>query len=487
MNILDTLISAISVENILHVGSSIYPIIGAFLIAALGYILGAVKIKGISLGTAGVFLVAIAFGCIFLIKGLGNVDGLKYFYIGNSGTSTYKFIQNMGLVLFVTAVGFVAGPKFFRDLKRNAKSYVTLGIVITLSGLIVAVLFALIPGIGSDFSAGILSGALTSTPGFSAASEAAVSKNLDTTMVSLGHAIAYPFGVVGVVLFVQIIPKILKVDKQKELALMHTQFDKKTKKSKKQQLKTNSSALDSQDVQLQSEGEILGESNYDSEDSGNEPLQNEPQTEEQSFEHPRHKKIKKYFEIDPLGFALFAIAILLGVFVGSISIPISSKGYQGATFSLGNTGGPLLVALILGHFGHIGKLSLKVPDKTLKEFRELGLMLFLIGAGVDGGASLVSKISSGNFDGMVVLYGFMAGILMTIVPMVVGFVFAKHVLKLPLFNNLGSVTGGMTSTPALGALVASSGTEDVANAYAATYPIALILVVLGCNLMVSLI
>jgi hypothetical protein len=67
---------------------------------------------------------------------------------------------------------------------------------------------------------------------------------------------------------------------------------------------------------------------------------------------------------------------------------------------------------------------------------------------------------------------------MTIVPMVVGFFFAKYVLKLSLLNNLGSITGGMTSTPALGTLINVSGTEDVAAAYAATYPVALIAVVL---------
>ena len=71
--------------------------------------------------------------------------------------------------------------------------------------------------------------------------------------------------------------------------------------------------------------------------------------------------------------------------------------------------------------------------------------------------------------------------------MFAGFFFAKYVLKLPLFNNLGSITGGMTSTPALGTLVQVSGTDDVAGAYAATYPIALILIVVASNLMVSFI
>ena len=68
---------------------------------------------------------------------------------------------------------------------------------------------------------------------------------------------------------------------------------------------------------------------------------------------------------------------------------------------------------------------------------------------------------------------------MTIVPMIVGYLFAKYVLKLSLLNNLGSITGGMTSTPALGTLIGVTKTDDVASASAATYPIALVMVVLS--------
>ena len=70
--------------------------------------------------------------------------------------------------------------------------------------------------------------------------------------------------------------------------------------------------------------------------------------------------------------------------------------------------------------------------------------------------------------------------------MIVGFLFAKYVLKLSLLNNLGSVCGGMTSTPALGTLINVCKTDDVASAYAATYPIALISVVLVAQLLIIL-
>ncbi len=406
----------------LNISSLTAVLFGTFLIAALGYLIGSVKIKGVSLGTAGVFLVALAFGFLFAAKFMA--DGvLEGFYIQDESSTMYKYykeIDSIGLVLFVTAVGYIAGPTFFRNLKKNAKSYCLLGTIIIGTGVVVAVLFALIPGIGSPFSAGVLSGALTSTPAFSAAEAAA---GADGALVALGHAIAYPFGVVGVVLFVQLVPKIMKVDNAEEIRKMQ------------------SSSLDAKK-------EYTG----------------------------------KIFDIDEFGLAAFGIAVVLGLILGNISINVGD-----VKLSLGNTGGPLIVALIMGHFGRIGKLNFKVPEHTLKVFREFGLMLFLIGAGVRGGVSLMAKIYGGNFNVMLIPYGFIAGALMTVLPMFAGFFFAKYVLKLPLFNNLGSITGGMTSTPALGTLVQVSGTDDVAGAYAATYPIALILVVVASNLMVSFI
>ena len=137
----------------------------------------------------------------------------------------------------------------------------------------------------------------------------------------------------------------------------------------------------------------------------------------------------------------------------------------------------MLVSLVLGHFGRIGKVSIMPAASTLKLFRELGLVLFLVGAGIPGGAEFVA-----NFDPMYFVYG----IIMTILPLLIGYLFAKYVLKLSLLNNLGSITGGMTSTPALGTLIGTAGTEDVASAYAATYPIALIAVVLVSQFLIIL-
>ena len=130
--------------------------------------------------------------------------------------------------------------------------------------------------------------------------------------------------------------------------------------------------------------------------------------------------------------------------------------------------------MLIGHFGHIGPIDCRIGKDTLKFFRELGLVLFLIGAGVPGGVNFVSNVKVSYF-----LYG----ALMTLLPMLVGFLLAKYVFKLSVFNNLGSITGGMTSTPALGALISTAGTDDVSSAYALTYPVALVCVVLAAKIL----
>lgn len=401
---------------------------GAFLVAFLGYALGYVQVKGLSLGTAGVFLVALLFGYLCTLPGLENIPLLSKFYIGESSDavmSGYGFLGDIGLVLFVTAVGFIAGPNFFRNLKKNVKSYVPLGAIIIVSGALAAVLFALIPGIGSAFSTGILSGALTSTPAFSAAKQVAEASG-QAGLVSLGQAIAYPFGVIGVVLFVQVMPKILKADIAKE----------------RESLKIAKPEGTASAAKAEKEHELL----------------------------------------DEFGFASFGIAVILGILLGAIKIPLTGDGFDGACFSLGNTGGPLIVALICGHFGHFGKLNLRVPPQVVKVFREFGLMLFLLGAGVEGGVELVAQIQASEYGAMLILYGFIAGAIMTIVPLIVGYICATKIFKFHLFDTLGALTGGMTSTPALGTLIKVAGTDDVASAYASTYPVALILVVLASNL-----
>ena len=391
-----------------------------FAIIVVGYLLGKINIKGVSLGTAAIFLVALVVGHF---KGVAFGDNGIAAWIADVEAQDavnfyFKLIQSFGLILFVTSVGLIAGPTFFKNLKKNAKSYVLLGAIIIAAGAgVCALITLLVPDMNSAMSVGLLSGALTSTPAFAAAQEAIGESSPVFKEIAVGHAVAYPFGVIGVVLFVQIVPKVLKANMDEERAKLT------------------------------------------SVDTGEEsPL-----------------KQKKLFEMDKFGLGAFALTVLTGAILGCINIRLGA-----GSFNLGTTGGPLIMGLIFGHFGRIGKLSMKVNKHLLEVFQEWGLVLFLIGAGVDGGAGFVQTLEK---------YGpllFLWGALMTIIPLFIGFFLAKKVLKLSLFNNLGSITGGMTSTPALGALINTSGTPNVASAYAATYPIALVLVVLASQFLTYL-
>ena len=186
-------------------------IFSVLVIAAVGYLLGRVTIKGVNLGTAGVFLIALLFGCLFY----GNLGNQTSEYT----TEALKIIENIGLMLFVTSVGFIAGPKFFGNLKKNFKTYILLGLLIIVSGALVCagcIAFAKVTmkDVPTEeltaIMTGLFSGALTSTPAFSAAKEA-IGTDL-ASYVAVGNGIAYIFGVLGVVLFVQLVPKFVKAD-----------------------------------------------------------------------------------------------------------------------------------------------------------------------------------------------------------------------------------------------------------------------------------
>ena len=398
------------VLGILSIKTISFLVFCVFAIAGLGYLLGRITIKGVSLGTAGVFIVALLFGALLynpLAEQL-KVGGTSYV------TNALKIVENLGLILFVTSVGFIAGPNFFGDFKRNFKSYIVLGLLIILIGGISCwactyfdiKVFGRDPKEAAAMLVGLLSGSLTSTPAFSAAKATVATEELEA-IVAVGHGIAYLFGVVGVVLFVQLVPKFAKANMEEERAKLS---------------------------------------------------ENNPEVPS--------KLTGKELELDGFGFCAFSIVAVLGIIVGSLKI---------GNFSLTTTGGCLLMSLIFGHFAKIGNVSVTPSTATLKNFRELGLMLFLIGAGVAGGAEFVKY-----FEWVYFIYG----IIMTLLPMIVGYIFARYVLKLNLLNNLGSICGGMTSTPALGTLISTAGTEKVAGAYASTYPIALISVVLVSQILI---
>lgn len=388
--------------------SSIFSIIFIiFLVSTLGYLVGAIEVKGISLGTAGVLLVALLYGVFVSKVPSFTVGGHEITLFSADIRSRLSLVSSLGTVIFVSAVGLIAGPKFFRNFSKATMSYVYMGAITILIGSAVTLLCTVLDrSMPKPLAVGLMAGALTSTPGLSAAKEVAGDS---ADLVTAGYGIAYLFGVLGVVLFVQIVPKLLKVNVEEE---------------KKKFVVAETKA-----------GRTI-----------NRPLK----------------------KIEPLGFLPFFLTVALGCVIGAIKIP-------GINFSLGNSGGCLIAGLIIGHFSHFGSVDLRLDKSVLNFLRELGLVFFLIGAGIPGGVNFVANIK---------LAYFLYGALITLVPMVLCYYIGSRLFKLDVFNNLGSITGGMTSTPALGSLIATAETDDVTASYAATYPIALAFITIAAKVLI---
>lgn len=372
-------------------------LMAVFAIIASGYLFGRIRIKGIGLGTAAIFLSGLVFG--------------------HFGVQTPAALQTVGLLLFIVSVGLSAGPTFVQRLRANGRSYVALCLTIALAGALVCAAVILIGNVDAPLAVGMMTGAFTTSPGFAAAKEA-VAANLDAvSSVAAGYGIIYPVGVVCKVLFIQLIPKLLHADMAYERSLIAVSGNAATDRTKKDTL-----------------------------------------------------------QIEPWGLFPFALAVILGILLGSVVIPLPG----GASFSLGTTGGPLIIALLIGHFGKIGRINLTPDNRLYGPAKEIGLMLFFSGAGVEGGRNLAEILH--NYGFTLLLYGFA----LVAIPLCVGYVMFRKVLKLPLLNGLGSMTASMTCTPSLAVLIQTAGTDDVAAAYATTYPIALIVLVLVVQVLVGL-
>lgn len=176
---------------------------------------------------------------------------------------------------------------------------------------------------------------------------------------------------------------------------------------------------------------------------------------------------KKLIDFEKNGLFQIALTCVFGILLGSIKIPIGDS----VNLSLGAGGGSLIAGLILCHHGKIGKINLSVSKEKLSLVRDLGLAFFLLESRVSAGSGFVEVVTK---------YGaklFFAGVIMTLVPALISFIISYKVFKLPLFASLGATTGAMTSAPSLGALLQVTNDDKVSSFYAATQPIATVLMV----------
>lgn len=523
------------------------PLIALFAIIASGLLFGSFTIKGINLGSSGVLFTALLAG------------HLGYSIPGGIGT--------LGLVLFVYCVGIGAGGRFFASVAREGATLGKLALVIVATGGAITWAGAKLLDLPVDLATGIFAGALTSTPALAAATESLTDA---ASGVSIGYGIAYPFGVIGVVLFVQLLPRLLKHDLN-AIAAEHeaegntderviTVLVEVTNQNLvgKKIAEAGISNLNACRVsRIFKEGQLIPLSYSDEFSQGqllllvglnkeitiaidtlghrsDRHLLKDVENERQNLLVTEHKiagksirelaSLKHYgvvitritrggltfvpntatlieahdnlttvgrtedlkvfakaighrsTAIDSTDLLSLSVGLTLGIVAGLIPI-----GLPGSTpITLGLAGGPLLVALLLGHFGKVGRIVGHIPRPTRLLLQDLGLVFFLANAGVEGGVSLVATVQQYG----ITLFGL--GILVSVVPLILGWPLARKLFKLDPLQALGGICGGMTSTPALGAITAKTDSQVPVISYVSAYPVALIVMILITKILIGL-
>lgn len=509
-----------------------------FLIIALGFILGRIQIKGLSLDVSAVIFIALLFG--------------------HYGVVIPKDLGNFGLVLFIFTIGIQAGPGFFDSFRSKGKTLILLTLLIVGSACLTGVALKYTIGIDTPDLVGLIAGALTSTPGLAVAID-----STHSSAASIAYGIAYPFGVIGVILFIKLLPKLLRKDLAVEAKILESQRKGKHPPLRTATLRvTNAPIFGKTLAQLQlramtgavvsrikhgektvipqaatvlQEGDLLKAVGNDQSLKQLALLIGETITNDLPFgstqelqsllvtnkniinktlgylnlqrtfnctvtrvrrsgidlspepdlqlkfgdklmvagEKEDLKEVSQLFgndekKLSDTDFFPIATGIVLGVLVGKLNISFSDS----FSFSPGLTGGILIVALVLSAIGKTGPIVWSMSGSANQLLRQIGLLLFLAEVGTSAGVNLVSTFQESGWT----LFG--VGMAITLVPMLVTALFGVLVFKIPVLDLLGTLAGGMTSTPGLAAADSMSDSSAPSIAYATVYPIAMVLLIL---------
>jgi len=522
-----------------------------FLILALGSWLGTLAVKRISLGSAGVLFVALVFG--------------------HYGLSVPRVVMDLGLLLFVYAVGLQAGMRFFRTFRSQGMRFMLIGLITVLAGAVTTVLVAWVWKLPFDLATGLYAGALTCTPALAAAIDSVNRLAVGSSAsVSVGYGLAYPFSMVGVVLVVQLLPKLLKRDLKAEEARWREEQARETPGIVARQYRITNPNVDGrlvseldlhrlstvnisrvkrgekvfaatpgtrlqlwdivmvvgQETEVAKMSVLLGELTEAHMDVNSDVKSVDVYVSEPSLVSKKLMNLKIFerytvvitrirrqgLEITPTGTATmeigdsirvvgetgavdefirivagkparadetqmvtFLVGLVLGVVLGNIAIPLPN----GLDLRLGNAGGVFLVGLVIGHFGRVGNLRLWVPPAARNITRELGLMLFLAGAGTNAGGQLVQVIQQRGWSLAA------AGILISAVTVTAGLVLMIPIYRMTTLSTLGALCACMTNPPGLGAAQSQAETDLPTVSYASVYPAALIFKILLAQALVE--
>ena len=173
------------------------------LVIAFGIMVAKIKVAGVSLGITWILFVGIVFGHFDMTL----------------NEHLLHFMKEFGLILFVYSIGLQVGPGFFSAFKKGGLTLNLLAMLVVFLGVVITIILHFVTGTPITTMVGILSGAVTNTPGLGAAQQANSDLNgIDAPEIALGYAVAYPLGVVGIILSLIALKYILRINTKTEEA-----------------------------------------------------------------------------------------------------------------------------------------------------------------------------------------------------------------------------------------------------------------------------
>ena len=452
------------------------------LVIALGKLLGNTKILGVSFGVTWVLFVGILFGHFGL-----TIDG-----------NLLHFLKEFGLVLFVYSIGLQVGPGFFSSFRAGGLGLNALASLVILMGVGVTLLLFWMTDTSITTMVGVMSGAVTNTPGLGAAQQAYSDiAGQSAPEIALGYAVAYPLGVIGCILAFIIIRKVIyKTSPQKPKSstdnmstdnpVIPTQGAKKDYISRK--ILISKPKLNGVPLGRLNFPENLGATIVRINRSGIELAA----TASTRLQYGDMVKVVGSAEAvnaveTVLGNSMKRldhpnlIPIFVGIALGCIlgSIPIVFPGIP-QPVKLGLAGGPLIVSILISHFGPRFKVITYTTVSANLMIREIGISLFLACVGLEAGEKFIDTIVHGG--GLIwIVYG----ALITIVPVLIGGFLGRYLFKIDCSTLTGVLSGACTNPPAMAyAGEQDKETENAAVGYATVYPLSMFLSVLAAQLLI---
>lgn len=531
------------------------------LVITLGLALGKIKVKGISFGQAWILFIGLIFG---------------YYYF-NLDAHLLHFLKEFGLIIFVYSIGLEMGPGFFSSFKKAGKQLNALvGIIIGLS-IVTALCIFYFTGTPIESIAGILSGAVTNTPGLGAAQQAFSDlRHIDAPAIATGYAVTYPMGVIGVILSFLILRLVLRIDSEEE----ETEAQRGRGHLEEMTVNTFSVNVDNEMIDGQTVGHIhellmrdfiisricrAGSDKQQQVVNGRTTLHrgdtvlvvarpgdqdaicallgtivemdwtkfgnslisrqllitrssvqdktiaqlNIGSSQEVNITSVNRSgvdlvatptlKLQMGDTINVVGTELGVshvekkvgasmrrmsdpnlIPIFLGLVLGCIvaNIPFVLPGIP-ENLRLGLTGGPLVVAILIGYFGP--KYNL-VNYNTLSSnlmLREWGLYIFLACLGLGTGRVFVDTIAS---ESGLQWIGY--GLAITMIPVIIGGLIGRLVFHINFFTLMGVLAGANTNSPALAYANEMTQSDSPSVGYSTVYPFAMFLRVVTIQIMI---